>query len=257
MEPRLIDTHCHLSFDPLFTNVEAVLDRARTAGVDRVVVPAYDSESWNRIAELEHHTGVFFAFGIHPWCADEGLDLSQLKNRLAHPRTVAVGEIGLDFKIDVDDAGRSRQIELFRRQIELAVDLDLPVSLHCRAAFDEMLEVVNAFGGRLRGVVHAFSRGPELMRRFLDAGLLLGFGGAVTRPRARRPRRSAELAPLDRIVVETDAPSIGCEGVQPDDIEPRHVVRVIEAMADLRNLPVSTLAHRTTANARSLFRFSK
>jgi TatD DNase family protein len=165
---------------------------------------------------------------------------------------VAVGEIGLDFAIP--DADRRRQIDVFTEQLDLARRLDLPVILHCRRAFDAM-EALLRERGPVRGVLHAFSRGPELARRLVDGlDLHLAFGGAVTRPGARRPRESAAAVPASRLLLETDAPSIGLEGVPPEQTEPRHVAQVAEAVAELRGESLEQVAEQTTENARRLFK---
>jgi TatD DNase family protein len=247
---NLIDTHCHLSFDPLLRDLEGVLARARESGVTRVLAPAYDLASWAIVREISARTEVSPAYGLHPWRADEPLEIKALERALSEG-AVAVGEIGLDFKLDVPS--RERQLEVLRLQLDVARGADLPVMLHCRGAFDELLAMLIERRGQLRGVVHAFARGPELARRFLDAGMHLAFGGAVTRPRARRPRRSAQVAPSDRIVLETDAPSIGIEGVPPEQVEPRHVRAVAGALAELRDTTTDDIARSTTANAQSLF----
>ncbi|OPL18066.1 MAG: hypothetical protein AVO35_07890 [Candidatus Aegiribacteria sp. MLS_C] len=249
----LVDTHCHLFMDPLFRDVEGVLERAAEAGVGKVVVPAYDRASWDMVADLSNFDAVFPALGLHPWKADEGLDPLALRDLLESTGSVAIGEIGLDSR--VGEPSMDLQMEVFVRQLELALEMDLPVILHCRGAFEEMASVLGSgrFGGRLRGVMHAFSRGPELAGRFLDLGLHLAFGGAVTRPRAGRARRSAAGVPQDRILLETDAPSIGMEGLEPDEVEPAHVRRVAESLASLRDVTTDELASVTTGNAERLF----
>jgi len=249
---ELVDTHCHLSFEPLLSAADAVLERAREQAVSRIIVPAYDPASWSVITELVEQQWVYGAFGLHPWQANEHLDVQRLSTLLDHPKAVAVGEIGLDTKIEEPDL--DRQLEVLTPQLNLAVERDLPVILHCRGAFEKLLEGIEPFAGQLRGVVHAYSRGPELARRFVDTGLHLGFGGAVTRPRARRVRRSAQVVPLSRVVLETDAPSIGLEGVPPERAEPRHVRIIAEELARLRDLELEWLAQETTANAIRLFR---
>ncbi len=235
---------------------------------------------------------IHFALGIHPWVAaqvppGEGLALAaRLAEQAAKDaaakdaatkdaadidaaghtaptaaprRLVAIGEIGLDTKIDLTAPGASLadQQRLLAVQLAAAVDLDLPVILHCRGAFEELLTAVQAHGGRLRGVLHAFSRSAEVARRFLDAGLHIGLGGAITRPNARKVRRAAATLPLERIVLETDAPSIGLDGVLPADTEPAHVADVAAALAALRGLPVAEVAAATTGNAEALFRLSE
>jgi TatD DNase family protein len=245
----VIDTHCHLDHEPLASDLEGVLARAMAAGVDRVVVPAVDTASWPRVKALTERTGVTGAFGLHPWSAEERLDLEALDAALDD--AVAVGEIGLDTKIE--SPGLELQLEVFRRQLEVAVDRDLPVILHCRGAFPQLLDEIGRFGGTLRGVVHAFSRGPELAQQLVAAGMVLGIGGAVTRPRADRVRRAVRRVPLERLVLETDAPSIGLDGVPAEETEPRHVAAVAAALAEVLDQPVDHVAATTTTTAETLF----
>ena len=289
---HLIDTHCHLYEDPLGRDPSAVLARAAARGVGQVIVPAYDRDSWLAMDALGGLPGVFLAVGLHPWVADSGcapgrnngatdestllcddqcsglrLELESLLSgpppgfqppggNILTPPPVAIGEIGLDYKIDfaAGQPGPDRQLPVLRVQLELAVDYDLPVILHCRGAFEELLGEINRFGGRLRGVLHAYSRGPDPAGRFLAAGLHIGLGGAITRDRAKRVRQAAVNLPLDKIVLETDAPSIGLDGVVPADTEPGHVRDVAEALAALRGETTATIAEVTTRNARELFR---
>jgi TatD DNase family protein len=254
----LIDTHCHLNAPPLGTDPDAVLTRAAARGVTRVIVPSYDVPSWPEVATVSTRENVFAAYGLHPWVAQEvppGALLADFETRLAAQLSstphVAIGEIGLDTK--VEESGLPEQLPVLEVQLALARDLDLPVILHCRGAFEELLTAVNQHGGKLQGVLHAYSRGPELAERFVAAGLHIAFGGAVTRDRARRVRKTAARLPLDKIVLETDAPSIGLDGVLPEETEPGHVRDIAAAVADLRNEPLDTIAEVTTANAVRLF----
>jgi len=259
---RLVDTHCHLDAPPLGEDPAAVLGRAAAADVDTVIVPAYDRASWDRLRALLPLPGVFVAFGIHPWVADDEGALRELRSWLANPtgapqpagsgtevRAVAVGEIGLDAK---EGPPLPVQVRLLRAQCRLARELDLPVILHCRGAFEELIDLLREFTPGLRGVIHAFARGPDLAARFLELGMHLAFGGAVTRD-GRRARRSAPVVPSDRILLETDAPSIGLAGVPASETEPRHVATIAASLAGLRGVPVETIAAITTANAKALF----
>jgi TatD DNase family protein len=251
----LVETHCHLDAEPMVASVPAVLERAHRADVGQIIVPAYDTPSWEQVAVLAaRYEEVYPALGLHPWVAAEDLDLVRLREALIACRAVAVGEIGLDYKIDEPEPARQR--EILTVQIGLARELDLPVILHCRGAFEDMFEILADGGSGLRGVLHAFSKGPELARRGLDLGFHLGFGGAVTRPRARA-RRTAEVVPLERVVLETDAPSIGLEGIAASEVEPRHVRDVAEALAQIRGLPLADIAAQTTRNARALFKLAE
>lgn len=245
-----IDTHCHLNFDPLANQTEAVLARARAAGVTRIIAPAFDLASWHSVVELGRHDGVYPALGLHPWRAEEELDSQVLEKALLASGAVAVGEIGLDSHVDVP---MSRQLDVLHQQLEVAVSLTLPVLLHCRGAFEALLRALETVSG-LAGVVHAFSKGPELAERFLGLGLYLAFGGAVTRERAKRARRAAKRIPRERLLLETDAPSIGLEGIPPEHTEPSHIPIIAESLATLRGDTLVSIADATTANARMLFR---
>ncbi len=265
---EVIDTHCHLDVPPLGEDPAGVIQRAAARGVTQIVLPAYDRASWPGIVAMAAtFAGVHPALGLHPWVAfDEKSENShpdggfEIKDQLtaaidaATVKIVAIGEIGLDTKVSAADgyADLHSQLPVLAAQLDLAIDLDLPVILHCRGAFEELLAAVARHGGRLRGVVHAYSRGIELADRILAAGLHLGLGGAVTRERARVRQTVARL-PLDRIVLETDAPSIGLDGVPAHQTEPHHVRDVAEAIAGLRGDTLEHVAEVTTANARALF----
>ncbi len=162
----LIDTHCHLFMEPLCGDIGGVLKRAARKGVSAVIVPAVETSSWKKVAELSEYPAVYPALGLHPWCADEELDKDLLEKLLIETGSVAVGEIGLDSKIENPD--RSAQINVFRVQLDLASELGLPVILHCRGAFDDMLSILSErkYNGKIKGVMHAFTRGGQLAERF-------------------------------------------------------------------------------------------
>jgi len=247
---ELIDTHCHLNFAPLIGRVDNVIRRAAKREVTRIIVPAYDTASFAPITALSQRPGIYAALGIHPWVADQPASREALIHHLTASRAVAVGEIGLDFKVDVD---RTRQQAVLEMQIEVALALHLPVILHVRGAFDEMHATLKRWDPTPSGVVHAFSRGPAQAARFLDLGLHLAFGGAITHPRATRAQQAAKSVPLEKIVLETDAPSIGLDGVAPVDVEPAHVADVAAALAQIRGESIETIAEVTTRNACRLF----
>ena len=248
---RLVDTHCHLTFEPMSDRLRLVLDHAQKANVDRVIVPSYDLDSWNQVEHVAGFEGVFCAYGLHPWVADQPLSRTDLERALDRDKVVAIGEVGLDYKIPTYD--RRRQMEVLRTQLDVAMERGLPVILHCRGAFEDLLDVLASYNGDVKGVLHAFSRGPQLAQRFIDQGLHLGFGGAVTRPGAIRCRKSAEVVPLSHIVLETDAPSIGLDGVDPADVEPRHVLDIARSLASLKDISLDDIARISTRNAEKIF----
>ncbi len=250
---HMIDTHCHLDSPPLSDDVAGVLARAAEAGVCDVVAQGYDAASWEAVARIAAgYGGVHAALGLHPWVADQPLDPVDLAGRLAAVGAVAVGEIGLDTKIE--GPGLEVQIAVLERQLDLARELDLPVVLHCRGAFEELASLLAGRMPPVRGVLHAFSRGPELAKRFVGLGLFLGIGGAVTRPQGKRLHRAVAVVGLDRLVLETDAPSIGLHGVAAAATEPHHVRDIAAGLAEVLQVDVAAVAERTTANARDLFR---
>ena len=228
-----IDTHCHLDareFDP---DRDAVVGRARAAGVGQIVIPAVDRGNFERVAELAHRHRLSYALGIHPMCtASAGeADLAALRAALSRsvddPRLVAVGEIGLDHFVAGLD--RDRQAWLFAAQLELAAEFHLPVLLHVRRAIDPVLKHLR----RTRvpgGLAHAFNGSEQQADVFVALGFRLGFGGALTFDRALRIRRVGQSLARDAIVMETDAP----------DIAPQWLYRSAEqraAGATMRNEP--------------------
>ena len=249
--PRLADTHCHLYCEPLGSKAAEALGRARDAGLEFVALPADELSSWKSVESLADHEFVFPALGLHPWMADQALDLRELRERLSNCGAVAVGEIGLD-RI-VESPPFDLQVEVFERQLDLALDMGLPVLLHCRKAFDDLEAILKRRRTPLRGILHAFSKSPDIAGRFLDLGLSMAFGGAVTRPHARKARASAASLPLESIVLETDAPSIGMQGIAPEDVEPWHVRLAAEAVAEVRGITVEEVGEVTTDAARRLF----
>ncbi len=234
--------------EPLGSSLGEVMERSRSANVTRFLVPAVSRDSWDQCAALNGLCGVQCALGIHPWFADEGVDKRELEERILSDGAVAVGEIGLDWKCSTDHA---TQIAVFRDQLSIAEKLSLPVSLHCRGAFQEMLGILEDY--RVTGAVHAWSRDPELMERFLHRGLFISFGGALTRKGARRARASAAAVPRERFILETDAPSIGLSGVEAGNSEPSHLNMVLKAMAEIRGESPEKTAELALANSTALF----
>jgi len=250
----IIDTHCHLN-DPSFeTTLQGVLARARAAGVNRILVPSYDRESLERTAQLaEAYPGVLYpAYGFHPWFINKGFDLKRLRSYLLRGDTVAAGEIGLDFSSGAYPAAAEQMLAL-TRQLDMAVEINLPVLLHCRKAQDPLFKILKRYEGRLRGALHSYSCGAEAVTRFTDLGFHISFSGSVTRSTARRYHRVAAVVPLDRMLLETDAPSIATASTVASAVEPRHVLEVAEKIAQIRSIPLKEVCRHTTENALRLF----
>jgi len=261
----LIDTHCHLTYEGLAPQIDDVLQRARAAGVRRIITVAEDvGDARASLKLMNGRPQVFLIAGIHPHKAAKVTadDVSALTD-LHHARwsqddpldrVVAVGEIGLDFHYDF--ATPDQQEAVFRSQLELARETSRPVVIHARQAEERVCDILTEYPPLSeRAVFHCFSGGPELARRVLDTGALLSFTGVVTFKNAGPVRDSARLAPADRILVETDAPFLSPEPIRKmHPCEPAFVVHTARLLADLRQESFEAFAATTTANAERFFK---
>lgn len=250
---NLVDTHCHLDLPPLVDQLPAVLDRASTAGVRSFVVPGVTAEAWPKITALSREVpSVIPAFGVHPLhtAAFSGETLDELARFLPH--AVAVGEIGLDYALP--GADREQQRSAFRGQLKLAVNAGLPVLIHCRRAFSDLLEILREERvGAVGGIMHAFSGSLEVARDCLRLGLLISVSGTVTYRNAVRPVAVASAIPLESLVLETDSPDMTPEPWRGRYNEPAYIVEVARTVAALKGIEVAAAAEVTTRNALRLF----
>lgn len=245
----LTDTHCHLDAAEFAADRDAVVARARAAGVADIWVPAITHATFADTLAMREAYGCRIALGLHPIYIDEHRDehLADLRQRIATDRPFAIGEIGLDFFVAGLDA--ERQTYVFAEQLRIARDADLPVLLHIRRAQDQVLKQLRRFGIR-RGIAHAFNGSPQQADAYIGHGIKLGFGGTLTHPRALNIRRLAAELPLDAIVLETDAPDMSPIWAYGERNEPSYLVRIAEELAALRGLSVEEVALRTNDNAR-------
>ncbi len=246
----LIDTHVHLDAVEFDGDRDAVINTARTGGVAAFVVPAVERANFGAVRSLaRENRDVFPAFGIHPMYVDRAReeDLDVLRATLLEGNPVAVGEIGLDqFIAERDDA---RQRFYFVEQLKIARDLGLPVILHVRRAIDPILRELRRIP-LAGGIAHAFNGSPQQAAEFIKLGFVLGFGGAMTYPKALRIRALAASLPLESLVLETDAPDIAPEWVGHGRNEPRHMARIAQVLATCRGIPLPVAISATSANAR-------
>jgi TatD DNase family protein len=250
----LVDSHCHLDALEFDRDRDAVVARARAAGVTRQIVPAVDAASWPKLRGVCAATpGLFAAYGLHPMYLAEHRDehLSKLRDWLQQEQPVAVGECGLDYFVEGLD--HETQQHYFTAQLELAREFGLPVIVHARRAVDAVIASIRRVGG-LRGVVHSYSGSAEQARQLWDLGFLLGLGGPVTYERANRLRRLAATMPDEYLLLETDAPDQPDSGIRGQRNEPARLVNVLQVIAGLRGVTPEELATTTTANAERLFR---
>lgn len=249
----LIDSHSHLDAAEFDADRDAVIARARAAGVARQVLPAVDAASWPKLREVcARAPGLFAAYGLHPMYlrAHRDAHLLELREWITREQPVAVGECGLDYF--VEDLDPQAQAHFFDGQLRLAREFDLPVIVHARRAVDAVIAAIRRVGG-LRGVVHSYPGSLEQARQLARAGFLLGVGGPVTYARANRLRKLVATMPLEWLLLETDSPD------QPDSAqrgrrnEPARLPRILETIAELRGADPKDIAAATTANATRLF----
>ena len=244
----MFDSHCHPTDieDPC----EVVLAACR-AGVNGLLACGYNHESNRAVLELrQRFPHLPFAIGIHPWFAEEPLD--DLPSLLEREAPTVVGECGLDFANDETLPSRELQYRAFEMQLGLAQLSRKAVTVHSRRAVAEVLETLAPYA-RVIGVMHAFGGSLEQAKAFVDRGWLIGIGGAVTRTNARRVHRLAAGLPLEAIALETDAPAIGLQGVNPPDVRPAHLPQVARAVAALRGIELDSVVKLTDANVSRVF----
>jgi TatD DNase family protein len=251
----LIDTHCHYNHEAFDADRAEAIQRAREAGVGRAVVIGYDLASSEAAVRLAEQFGdLFAAVGIHPNDAAEVTPegLRRLEALAAHAKVVALGEIGLDYHWNVEPA--ERQQDAFRDQLRLARQLELPIILHTRESDHEVVTVLEEGGGPWRGILHCFGGDPDVARRALAAGLHLGLGGVLTFKNARQLQETAQTLPLDRVVLETDAPYLTPmpHRGRVRRNEPSYLPFVARHLAALRGLSEEEIAAITSQNATAL-----
>lgn len=264
----LSDTHCHLNLKTAFQeDFEAVLSRAWEAGLDRILVPGIDVESSRLAIELaESDERIYAAVGVHPndalsW---DTSTLRELARLAGHPRVVAIGEIGLDYYRD--HAPRDLQLEILKKQLDLAAEVRLPVIVHNRDAMHDLWPILAEWRKRLvltgnpilnrPGVVHAFTEDLETASKLFESAFFVGIGGPVTFKNATDRQGMVSGLPLSSILLETDAPYLAPHPRRGRRNEPAYVALVAEKIAALQNLPVSRVIDITAGNASRLFEWS-
>ncbi|TWI12095.1 TatD family hydrolase [Aerolutibacter ruishenii] len=249
----LVDTHCHLDAPEFDADREAVIARARAAGVTRQVLPAVEAAAWPKLRDIcRNHDGLFPAYGLHPMYlpVHRPEHLVELREWIERERPVAVGECGLDFFVEGLDP--DTQSMYFEQQLRLARDFDLPVIVHARRAVDQVIAAIRRFGP-LRGVVHSFPGSRDQAERLHALGFLVSLGGPVTYERANRLRTLVATLPIEMLMLETDAPDQPDAGVRGMRNEPARLSTILEVTAALRGESPEALATATSRNAERLF----
>jgi TatD DNase family protein len=255
MPPVLVDTHCHLDLEPLAASVDTVLERAREAGVRWCLSIGTTVEaSRANVVLARRFSMVRAAVGVHPHEADSVTDatLVQIESLAGEPGVVAVGEVGLDQHRRY--TAPASQARVLRGFIAIARRWNLPLLLHCRDAYEPLLDLLRReASGPYRGVIHCASGPPSFIQGALALGFHVSFAGNVTFPSAQPLRELVPLVPDERLLIETDAPFLAPQPVRGQTNEPAHVVHTAARLAELRGMSLDTLAALTCRNASRLF----
>jgi TatD DNase family protein len=252
----LIDSHCHLDSEQFDHDREAVIERALAAGIGHMVAIGTgngppDLEAGIRLAD--RYEAFYATVAVHPHDAAKATPdtFENLTDLSRHPKVVAIGEMGLDYHYDFAPRGVQRSV--FIEQMRIAADAKKPIVIHTREAWDDTIAVIREHWDlKLGGIMHCFSGGPKEAQQALDLGFYLSFGGIVTFPKAVDIQEAARVAPIDRILVETDAPYLAPVPKRGKRNEPAYVVETARKLAGLRGVTEDAIGDATTANFRRL-----
>lgn len=250
----LIDSHAHIQLSQFDRDRDAVLKRAQEAGVSAILVIGFDMETSLGAVELaEKHPQIYATVGMHPHDAKDLTPdvLEEFRKLAAHPKVIALGEMGLDYYRNLSP--RPIQKEAFEKQLDLAEAMQLPIVIHNRDAYMDILPILEARQGRIRGILHCFTGDVELMQRSLAIGFHIGIGGIVTYPSAKDVQAVAREVPEDRLLIETDCPWLAPQFRRGKRNEPAYVRAVAEKIAELRGTSVAAIGETTTKNFQTLF----
>ncbi|MCM3671597.1 TatD family hydrolase [Mesobacillus maritimus] len=251
----LFDTHVHLNAEQFNDDLQEVIDRAQAEGVSRMVVVGFDRPTIKRAIELcETYDFLYASVGWHPVDAIDMTpeDLDWLRELSAHPKVVALGEMGLDYYWE--KSPKDVQKEVLRKQIQLAKEVKLPIIIHNRDATADIVEILKEEGAaEVGGIMHCYSGSVEIAKECVEMNFYISLGGPVTFKNAKKPKEVAEAIPLDRLLIETDCPYLAPHPNRGKRNEPAYVKLVAEQIAALKGITYEEVAEATTLNAKKLF----
>ncbi|QIF93685.1 metal-dependent hydrolase [Proteus vulgaris] len=252
----LVDSHCHLDsldYEKLHKNIDDVVEKAQQRDVQYMLAVATTLPGFKNMRELiGKRDNIAFSCGIHPLNLDEGYDVEELTRLAAAPDVVALGETGLDYYYQQENAALQR--EIFREHIRIGRQVNKPVIVHTRSAREDTLSILKEENVQdCGGVLHCFTEDKETATALLDLGMYISFSGIVTFRNAEQIREAARIVPLDRILVETDSPYLAPVPHRGKENQPAYVRDVAEYMAVLKGVSVDELAQQTTRNFAKLF----
>ncbi len=251
---KFIDTHAHIYADKLLENKEDVLERAKNAGIFKILMPNIDRESIPKMLSMhkENPNFCYPMLGLHPVDVKENYqtELEAIFEKFSDDY-IAIGEIGLD--LYWDKTTLSNQIEAFKLQIEFALSKNLPISVHVREAFSETLAILEEYRDQnLRGVLHCFTGDTAQAERLISLGFYLGIGGVLTFKNAGVDKIISKIG-MEHLVLETDSPYLAPTPYRGKTNEPSYLINIAQKLAEIKNITIEEVAAQTTANAQKLF----
>ncbi|MGE6379398.1 TatD family hydrolase [Peribacillus muralis] len=251
----LFDTHVHVNAEQFDEDLEEVIERAKEAGVNNMVVVGFDRPTIKRAMELvETYDFMYASVGWHPVDAIDMTedDLQWIEELSTHPKVVAIGEMGLDYHWD--KSPKDIQKEVFRKQIRLAKKVGLPIIIHNREATADIVNILKEEeASSVGGIMHCFSGSAETALECVDMNFYISLGGPVTFKNAKKPKEVAAAVPLDRLLIETDCPYLAPHPFRGKRNEPSYVKLVAEQIAEIKQLSIEEVSKATTENAKKLF----
>jgi TatD DNase family protein len=264
----LIDTHCHLNFKAFYKDLDLVIKRAKNVGVDKIIIPGAKLNSSQRAIEIANtYNNCFASVGIHPHHVDEFYNIGKvetinsMKKMIFNKRTVAVGEIGLDYHDyknypKITTGIKNIQKELFLSQINLALEFKLPVIIHGRDSYEDVIDIVSDImknGMKLRGVFHCFSGNEKQLETILTLGFYIGFDGNITYPENEYLKKAVNLTPLENLLIESDSPYLTPIPYRHSRNEPSYIINTVKTISKIKNVYLEKINFHTTQNAVNLF----
>ena len=253
----MIDSHCHINDELYKDNPAEYINTAKEAGVSEFLIVGFDAKSSGISVNIaEKYPECYAAVGIHPSDAKkaEPGDLDKIKELAKNKKVLAIGEIGLDYYWDKDEAVKEQQKEFFIKQIEIANELNLPISIHCRDAIEDCLKILKENHVNRGGIMHCYAGSLEIAPEFIKLGFLLGFGGTVTFKNSVRPKEVISNIPSDSYVLETDAPYLTPDPYRGKENHSKYLYLVRNKIAELRNITLEQVDKESTENFKRVFK---
>ncbi len=252
---KIIETHCHLDYLKQLP-LDEIIQKCTDVGIEKIITIGVDPENLDKVFEISTNNDlIYFSQGIHPHDAKESTQevMKKIAQRTSETKMVAVGEIGLDYHYD--NSPRKKQLEVFEEQLQIAVDTKKPVIIHSRDADEDMIAMLSEYAPKLsrKGVIHSFTSTRQLATKAIDEGFYLGFNGIITFKKAEEVRENVKYAPIENLLIETDAPFLTPVPHRGKENAPFYLPFILDKMAELKGVSPEVAAKYFYENSLNLF----